>query len=373
MNWHAVVLSVASAVVGMTAGVCTVLLKGRLAGRKLGRIQRISDTWPLPATFLGAGALVITTLQWSASSRGSWFVLVSVLALSLGYVNYALWPSDQQSKETDMTATEDRTRVWRQTVLSVVTFVAGAAVGGLVGALAVAAVRWPSELFTLSQPRATVIAAGIALVAAAIAFGGIVLTQHTSRATTKAQLRHQARALLREERRKRAEDEQNARREAIQAYVPKLARLTWQCVAAPRTMLNKIPGSEGAASWKARGSEAAEELRSLRLEVRHLLPGLEEPLRVLTRVPDWVVHKHSCNDLAAAKDICDDATQLRQLIDRCIVSVTVHGESPDRGDIAEAERRAEAIRQRYDDRSGEADDEGESEDDGGGAQPAAAV
>lgn len=264
-----------------------------------------------------------------------------------------------------MTTTGARKGVGRQIALSAVTFGVGAAIGGAVGALVVAAVRWPSELFTLSQPRATVIAAVIALVAAVTAFAGIGWTQHTSRATTKAQLRHQARALLREERRKRTEDEQNARREAIQTYVPGLARSTWQCVAAPRTMLNKTPGSAGAANWKARGSEAAAELSSVRLEVRHLLPGLEEPLRALTRVPDWVVHKHSNNDLAAAQEICDDATQLRELIDRCIVSVTVNGERPDSGDIVAAQRLAEAIRKRYDDRSGEADDEGVIEDEHG--------
>lgn len=52
----------------------------------------------------------------------------------------------------------------------------------------------------LSQPWATVIAALIALVAASIAFAGVLYAQSVTRATTKAQLRHQRAALIRQER-----------------------------------------------------------------------------------------------------------------------------------------------------------------------------
>lgn len=57
----------------------------------------------------------------------------------------------------------------------------------------------PANPSGLSPAWATVIAACIAVVAALIAFGGVWYAQRVTRATTKAQLRHQRAALIRQE------------------------------------------------------------------------------------------------------------------------------------------------------------------------------
>lgn len=82
----------------------------------------------------------------------------------------------------------------------------------------------------LTQPVATLLTGFLAVVAASIAFGGVYYAQRVSRATTKAQLRHQRAALIRQERQHNqtlsAEFNRQARAERLAALSEALAALS---------------------------------------------------------------------------------------------------------------------------------------------------
>lgn len=82
----------------------------------------------------------------------------------------------------------------------------------------------------------------------------------------------------------------DAQRQALQPHLALLADAIHQTVA---TSFNqqKARTPQAADRWRARGKEAAAALEKTRLAVRYPLPGLDEGLNNLRRVPDWVAHR----------------------------------------------------------------------------------
>lgn len=121
------------------------------------------------------------------------------------------------------------------------------------------------ETIAVSQEAATFAAA---LIAAVAAVGSLVVT-------TIAAYRREMR---------------DAQRQALQPHLAVLADAIHQTVA---TSFNqqKARSSQAADRWRDRGKEAAAALEKTRLAVRYPLPGLDEGLNNLRRVPDWVAHR----------------------------------------------------------------------------------
>jgi hypothetical protein len=96
----------------------------------------------------------------------------------------------------------------------------------------------------------------------------------------------------------------NAQRDALQPHLASLANAIHQTVA---TSFNQQKAQSPAVAerWRSRGKESAKTLESVRLAVRYPLPGLDEGLKNLTRVPDWVAHRRgqpSVGELLAHAD-----------------------------------------------------------------------
>lgn len=118
-----------------------------------------------------------------------------------------------------------------------------------------------------------------------------------------------------------------AQRAALQPHLAALADGIHQTVATSFTQQKVLAtGSrEGAAKWRKLGKDASSELERVRLEIRYPLPGLDDGLRNLTRVPDWVGHRkgHADGDELLAK-----ADALAKALHRAIESSWRRGRPP---------------------------------------------
>lgn len=103
-----------------------------------------------------------------------------------------------------------------------------------------------------------------------------------------------------------------AHRQTLDAYIAELGESLHQIVACADIML-KTKSEEAHESWKCRGATASASLKNLRPKVRYPLWGLEEGLRVLSRVPDWADHARV--DPVRAKALIAKADKLRRALD----------------------------------------------------------
>lgn len=103
-----------------------------------------------------------------------------------------------------------------------------------------------------------------------------------------------------------------AHRQTLDAYIAELGESLHQIVACADILL-KTKSGESREKWKCRGAKASASLKNLRPKVRYPLWGLEEGLRVLSRVPDWADHARV--DPVRAKTLIARADKLRRALD----------------------------------------------------------
>lgn len=98
-------------------------------------------------------------------------------------------------------------------------------------------------------------------------------------------------------------------------------------------------------------AEAANSLKRLRHEVRYSLWGLDEGLRVLTRLPDWI--GHAKNSPETAQELFNLAHKLCNTLDRVIRKAYLFGREPSFWQRTKVNREAAALRARYEVFSGQ--------------------
>jgi len=145
------------------------------------------------------------------------------------------------------------------------------------------------------------------LIAACIAAGASVLVLVLS-------LRAQRRSELR-----------LAHRQTLDRTIADLAEALHQTVACADILL-KTKSDEARARWKCRGAKASAQLKLLRPKLRYPLWGLDEALRVLSRVPDWAEHARANNSRAEA--LVQRADSLRRSLDYAIRRSYRYGRCP---------------------------------------------
>ena len=74
--------------------------------------------------------------------------------------------------------------------------------------------------------------------------------------------------------------------------------------------------------------DAANKLRELRLRARYKLYGMDEALRALTRVNNWITHFK--RNVSAGRAFLDKADKLREVVDEALMAVIDSGERPTR-------------------------------------------
>lgn len=116
-----------------------------------------------------------------------------------------------------------------------------------------------------------------------------------------------------------------AHRQTLDPSLSELAEAIHQSVACASIIL-KANSDEARARWKCRGARASARIKSLRPRLRYPLWGIDEGLRVLSRVPDWAEHARADN--ARAQKLVSTADSLRKGLDYAVRRSYRRGRSP---------------------------------------------
>ena len=169
----------------------------------------------------------------------------------------------------------------------------------------------------------------VTLIAAAIAAFASVLTL-ALRATSK------RKAELRE-----------INRQALEPFVVELGESIHNLVACSFMIFRYQGDSRQQPKWRARAEAAREVLLSVRPKVRYQLWGLDTGLRVLIRLPDWIVRKHADMDKTTA--VLDAAGELCEALDLSIQKCYRFGRPPNAIERKRVERKVTALGKHWDD------------------------
>lgn len=142
----------------------------------------------------------------------------------------------------------------------------------------------------------------------------------------------------------RATDTRSAHRSVLAPFLADLGQHLAGVVATAHVFLKRAAAEQDLGAWRARMLSHADDLMTLRSQVRYPLYGLEEGLRVLSRVSSWTQHFTSQAKMREGRELLEHADRLRSTLDRTVAKSYRRGEPPTRLDRWQVERRAKRVR-----------------------------
>lgn len=124
---------------------------------------------------------------------------------------------------------------------------------------------------------------------------------------------------------KRGEEYRAAHRDLVADDLKGIGKAIHEVVALSTIQFKLIDSPQYPGKYKL-ASEAAARLKQKRMDVRYSLWGLDEAIRTLARLPDWIGHAKLKPDFAA--QIVSRGQRLSEEIDRAVRSAYVDGKSP---------------------------------------------
>lgn len=115
-------------------------------------------------------------------------------------------------------------------------------------------------------------------------------------------------------------------RALLQPLVAELGEALYGIVATC-TVATKAQSDRRFSTWYSKSLREKEKLKALRPKLRYPLWGIDEGLRVLIRLPDWL--QHARKDKARAGLLVRRATRLRSLMDAVALRCYRNGRLPD--------------------------------------------
>lgn len=137
----------------------------------------------------------------------------------------------------------------------------------------------------------------------------------------------------------------DAQRSVLAPALEGLSAAFHECVASANVVLEKSPESEGRGNWIVRCNQARDNLKTLRSGIRFVLPGLDEAIRTLSRVPDWAQNYHDKPD---GNEFLERADKLRRALDRAVSHAYTRGRPPGRWEQRWVAWRAKRVRDQWD-------------------------
>ena len=114
-------------------------------------------------------------------------------------------------------------------------------------------------------------------------------------------------------------------RKTLEPHLVTLGEALHNMLASSRIYLKtKSPGS--AAKWIGNAHAAQRQLKDLRPKLRYSLWGVDESIRVLSRVPNWIEHLRA--EPERAESMRDSANKLRERLDECVRNCYRDGRQP---------------------------------------------
>jgi hypothetical protein len=124
----------------------------------------------------------------------------------------------------------------------------------------------------------------------------------------------------------RSLNSRNAHRELLASILPDLGQALHQCMACSSIIADRMVTGQEQKGWQARASEAKTKLKELRWRVRYPLWGLDEHIRTIALVPDWVNQLQ--HDPSKAVKLATSADCLAKSLDEAIRRSYSNGQPP---------------------------------------------
>jgi hypothetical protein len=140
-----------------------------------------------------------------------------------------------------------------------------------------------------------------------------------------------------------------AHRSILEPHLPGLATNIHAVVAGAVLCHKRAKDSKPPGEALRHAKAAADVLKASRLEVKYVLPGLQEPLRTITRVPDWI---STFKGDASADPFIESVQRLSRTIDATIARSYQRGRPPTRWEQWRLGRQAAGTRDAWEARFG---------------------
>lgn len=114
-------------------------------------------------------------------------------------------------------------------------------------------------------------------------------------------------------------------RRTLEPHLLVLGEALHNVLASSRIYL-KTRSAGSAAKWLGNAHTAQNELKNLRPKLRYPLWGVDETIRVLSRIPNWIEHLRS--EPARAEALLNAANALRERLDKCVRKCYRDGREP---------------------------------------------
>jgi len=107
-----------------------------------------------------------------------------------------------------------------------------------------------------------------------------------------------------------------AQRVTIRPYLPRLATALHQVVASSVVYIKRYREGHSVENWQERGKKAQKDITDIRWKVRYSLWGLDEGLRTMSRLFDWITHLRDYPDKTEL--LLQEGDTLRRALDFAI-------------------------------------------------------
>lgn len=135
-----------------------------------------------------------------------------------------------------------------------------------------------------------------------------------------------------------------AHRAALLQHLTDLGESLHGVVATATLLRRRALNQQDLSAWITRGQTAAEQLKKVRPAVRYTLDGLDEPIRVLSRLPEWAATYRDV-ELSGAEELLEAGRKLAGCIDDTVRKSYRTGLPPDRLARRRVSRLARLVRQ----------------------------
>lgn len=134
-----------------------------------------------------------------------------------------------------------------------------------------------------------------------------------------------------------------AHRQILGGYIEEIADSVHSVMAVSVMIRKRSVNGQDVGEWVRNGGAAAERLKTLRPRVRYQLPGLEEPFRVLSRLPDWTATFKGVQD-GSAERLIGAAQELVGTVDAVVARSYKRGLTPNLRSRRRLARKSTAVR-----------------------------
>lgn len=138
-------------------------------------------------------------------------------------------------------------------------------------------------------------------------------------------------------------------RSHLSQFLTELADGIHSCLASANILHKRATKGQGQGEWVKRGNEGSEKIKDVRPKVRYVLYGLDEPLRVVSRIPEWVA---TYKDIPGTNvtAILKRSSELASLIDDIIRKSYRRGRPPSVWQRWRLKRKSKIVRSLWEDR-----------------------